>query len=464
MYVVLKTCFCYFFLIHSSRIALGLGMERLHLWLVLVSLIVVASSQTLAAALPQARVASYAGYTRLVFDVPDQAEYTIEPLGAALRVTLIGATTNSGVVRVGKPEVSGYTLESGSGNAIILIVTPQGVATRRGFRVQKLEPNTGKTGFRLVLDFSGAFSDISKLPAVAALRLQNLPAQPYTVLLDPGHGGPDSGALGKDLIEAQLNLEVSFRIRKWLEDSGVKVELTRTSNQVFSSNKEKDLRARAAASRGKNVFVSVHANARPRNLWNSTFGMEVYYFNPDFQRPLLVTPAPEPQAAEPQAAESRVEPTPASTPPAPDTITKPETPVSAIATTASSINSNGFGTWQPIDPSTVPETATPPAPIPVQQNRTDASKELAVKVLAQMLGATAAFNRGVQTADYYVIKNSECPAILIEMGFVTHPIEGVQLKNSNYLDRISYGVAVGILEYLDGLASPLALQNLEQLK
>jgi N-acetylmuramoyl-L-alanine amidase len=403
---------------------------------------------TQAASLEPPRVASYAGYTRLVFDVPANGEYRLEPLGAALRLTLYGNSVTTKTVRLGKPEVSGYTLENGGGNAVVSIITPQGVSSRRGVRVQRLEASIGKTGFRLVLDFSGAFADVSPLPKVAALATK---AQKASIVLDPGHGGNDPGALGNGLREAELNLQVSFRIKRLLEQAGVSVEMTRTTSATFSNDKRSDLNARVQMSRGKTAFVSVHANAIERRSWNSTYGMEVFYFDWTRRSPWLVSAAPEPRASEPSslpepdsasdamsAAEPPLEPITnfALAPSTPDTSVTPE--------------QNGFGSWQPL-----PEVQSQPVAAPLLPilDREIASKDLAARVLSNMLGATGAASRGVQVSDFYVIRNSQCPAILLEMGFVTHPVEAQQLKNSNYLERIAYGTAVGILEYLDGLST-----------
>jgi N-acetylmuramoyl-L-alanine amidase len=408
-------------------------------------LVGVAFNTTLAANLEKPRVASYAGYTRMVFDVPVDAPFQVEALGTILKVSLSGNNVLPVTVSVNKPELRAYSLAKAGDDVIAMIVTPQGVSSRRGFRVQRLEPSAGKTGFRLVLDFSGAYSDVSPLPAVAALKLQKAKGQTFRIVLDPGHGGTDSGALGNGLLESNLNLDVAFRVKKWLENSGIGIEMTRTDNRVFSNNKRSDLNARAEMSRGKTAFVSIHANARPRSLWNSTFGMEVYYFDWQAKKPWLVSPATAPQAEIPATLAPQIpELIPAHTNIALSPST-PETPVTP--------NSNGFGTWQELEPvNSAPDTSSPLLLPPV--NRAEASRGLAAGVLSQMLGATSALNRGVQVADYYVIKNAECPAILIEMGFVTHPIEAAQLKNPNYLDRISYGIALGLLNYVEGLVLP----------
>ncbi len=437
-----------------------------------ICLLLLGAAFNTAFALEPPRVASYAGYTRLVFDVPTDAPYRLEALGAALRITFSSNTVKPVSLRLTKPEVAGYTLANSNGNVVALIATPQGVSSRRGFRSRRLEPSVSKTGFRLVLDFSGAYADISALPAVAALKLQKAKGQVFTVVLDPGHGGTDPGALGNGLLESNLNLNVAFRVKKWLENSGVGIEMTRTDNRIFSNNKRSDLNARAEASRGKTAFVSIHANARPRSLWNSTFGMEVYYFDSVAKKPWLVASAPEPRAAgsvDPRAAGS-VDPRATLDPQPADITVLPEIPSELPATnvalapstpeTPITPNANGFGAWLPLEPA--PVVVEKPASVLPQLNRTDASRNLAAGVLSQMLGATAALNRGVQVGDYYVIRNAESPAILVEMGFVTHPIEAAQLRNSNYLDRVSYGLALGILEYIEGLSAPIdALAPLE---
>jgi N-acetylmuramoyl-L-alanine amidase len=478
-------------------------------WLTLLSTSSVMAGWALAApALPAPRVAAYPGYTRVALDVPAGATYTVEALGAALRVTFTGAIATPVTTKVGKPELSGFTLLNGSGKSVLSLATPQGVSNKSGYRLMQLEPTPGKTGFRLVVDFSGAFADVSKLTNPTPLRLPAQPMRPMTVLLDPGHGGPDSGALGTGLREDALNLSVAYRVKAWLEAvPGVRVEMTRTDNTVYSSDKRTDLNARAQASRGKTVFVSIHANAVPRSQWNAQFGTEVYYYNPSNQKPVYIPPAAPldlpARAAFPNPAPITQSP-PVETPPV---TTTPDTAMPSSAEDAgatllpvSSLDGPAYQTGSaPVEkvpdvlvstgeadqvseiPATVDSTSAEPLQAPLETpltpaassttgtgpeqvglpnglilpglNRVPASRSLAASVLSRMLYTTQASNRGVRTADFYVIKHSECPAILVEMGFVTHPVEAQQLKNANYLERTSYGIASGITAYLSNLVS-----------
>jgi N-acetylmuramoyl-L-alanine amidase len=80
----------------------------------------------------------------------------------------------------------------------------------------------------------------------------------WLIVLDPGHGGSDPGAIGKSgLREEDVNLAVALKAAEILQEQGVKVVLTRTSDTYV------ELRARAemANSYGAAVFVSIHCNA-----------------------------------------------------------------------------------------------------------------------------------------------------------------------------------------------------------
>jgi N-acetylmuramoyl-L-alanine amidase len=57
-------------------------------------------------------------------------------------------------------------------------------------------------------------------------------------------------------------------------------------------------------------------------------------------------------------------------------------------------------------------------------------------------------DRGVRTARFLVLRKSEIPAILVEVGYLTSPIESPKLANEKYRDRMADAIAQGILEYL----------------
>lgn len=88
-----------------------------------------------------------------------------------------------------------------------------------------------------------------------------------TVILDPGHGGSDPGAVGPSgLKEKEVNLEIALKTAEILKDQGVNVILTRT-NDTFVELAD---RPKAAGSKPIDVFVSIHSNANNSSLANGT--------------------------------------------------------------------------------------------------------------------------------------------------------------------------------------------------
>jgi N-acetylmuramoyl-L-alanine amidase len=437
--------------------------------LLILVLLIWSSSFALASSIPAPRIGKYPGYSRVVVDLPPDASYRLELKSLVMRVIFPGGTVVPDLKKFKQAEFSGYTLEQNSDVGVLTLVTPQGVTTRSGWRLQTLSPGEGKIGSRLVIDLSGAFSDTSPLGVVEqfTFKPENL-VRTFSVVLDPGHGGTDPGARGV-VTEAEVNLSVSTRVAQTLSEAGVEVTLTRTDNSVFSDNKQLDLRARADLATGKDLFVAIHANARPPSNALTTYGTEVYYYNAKSQVPVLVTPANPPKLAGSSVSASLAEnPNPtinqdtsqATSPQTTETessfenVAMPESNPQAPAAD-SSVPTSAVETTSVVAPIETRPVATPLNPtknvLESQSQRSEDSFKAASSVLSQILGATASLNRGVRTADYLVIKENTAPAILVEMGFVTHPIEGAQLKDLNYLDRIAYGISRGVLEYLDNL-------------
>lgn len=75
------------------------------------------------------------------------------------------------------------------------------------------------------------------------------------------------------------------------------------------------------------------------------------------------------------------------------------------------------------------------------------SKMLAENILPKIVQRTAAASRGVKKANFYVIRESTMPAVLIEGGFITNFMERAQLKTTAYQDRLARGVADGVDAY-----------------
>ena len=112
----------------------------------------------------------------------------------------------------------------------------------------------------------------------------NLPLTGKIILLDPGHGGPDGGAGDKNALEKEIALEVSLKVRDYLQQQGALVLMTREDDRDlapdgtrgYSRRKVEDLKKRLEMinTSGAEFFISIHLNAIPSPRWS---GAQTFY-------------------------------------------------------------------------------------------------------------------------------------------------------------------------------------------
>lgn len=114
----------------------------------------------------------------------------------------------------------------------------------------------------------------------------SLPLSGKTIVIDPGHGGPDGGAVGKDQTEEKdIALVVSKKIRDFLQQAGALVYLTRETDtdladegtKGLSRRKSEDIRNRLKFIHDKDAdfFITIHLNAIPSTVWS---GAQTFYY------------------------------------------------------------------------------------------------------------------------------------------------------------------------------------------
>jgi N-acetylmuramoyl-L-alanine amidase len=81
------------------------------------------------------------------------------------------------------------------------------------------------------------------------------------------------------------------------------------------------------------------------------------------------------------------------------------------------------------------------------RSRTASSKKLAEAILPRLIRRTQAPSRGVKKGNFYVIRETSMPAILVEGGFISNPQERLLLKQREYQEQIARGIADGIDQY-----------------
>lgn len=106
---------------------------------------------------------------------------------------------------------------------------------------------------------------------------------PPTVVIDPGHGGKDPGKVGiNDALEKDINLAIALQLKAYLETQGLKVIMTRETDQGLysegaSNKKREDLNARIGIINSSKalIVISIHQNSYEQS---SCKGAQVFYF------------------------------------------------------------------------------------------------------------------------------------------------------------------------------------------
>lgn len=129
--------------------------------------------------------------------------------------------------------------------------------------------NFNKTNY-LKFVFS-KFKDVSFLK----LKCKNIlvPNDVYDIVIDPGHGGADVGAVSGNIYESNISLSISNLIKKKLEDEGFKIKLTREDDSNPGPYGEGG-RATIPYEVKAKIFLSVHVNSTPHSIISG--GTEVY--------------------------------------------------------------------------------------------------------------------------------------------------------------------------------------------
>ena len=103
------------------------------------------------------------------------------------------------------------------------------------------------------------------------------PANKKIIIIDPGHGGFDSGALSPSgTREDELNLKVAKKLKQYLVDHNATVILTRENDEGLASRKSDDMRKRVEIIRESNpdIVISIHMNKFPQTQY---FGGQTFY-------------------------------------------------------------------------------------------------------------------------------------------------------------------------------------------
>jgi len=343
-----------------------------------------------------ARIGQHDAYTRVALDAPSEQPARLLATTESVALVLQGlplapldrSFDDGALARV-------YTDTLGGDPALVLVTRHAIDPNGRGYRLGRTA--AGAIYLDVGPDLQGEpAAGTAPEPSAAPVAAAAAPPAPrrQVVVIDAGHGGHDPGTVSDWAQEKEIVLDVALRVAARLRAAGIEVILTR-DDDTFLTLQERS----TFATTERNVFVSIHANAAPNR---SASGIETWVFGQPLD-PSLIDRA---------------------------------------------IRENGGGDVGAALTAEAAEVADIAGDI-LRETQLNYSLNLANLVQDAMVGATGATDRGVRQNLFYVIRNSRIPAVLLELGFVSHAEEGRRLMRDDYRATLADAISDGLLAFLD---------------
>lgn len=230
------------------------------------------------------------------------------------------------------------------------------------------------------------------------LALFQLPAFALNVVVDPGHGGNDKGAVYGQAQESKVVFDISLQLKELLEKNKFSVSLTRKKDEFVSLKK----RVTISQEKEADLFVSLHANATEDRRAK---GIEFF-----LQPPKIDT-----AFAHKDLSEEELK----------------------LAQEASSDSQIGLSKKADI-----------------QKIVSDLSQQMKIKKSIHLTTALKKDLPGViKQAPFYVLTKTQVPSVLIEVGFLSHPKENKKLLSEDYQKQIAEKIYSSIENYTLNLSA-----------
>ncbi|MCX7698500.1 MAG: N-acetylmuramoyl-L-alanine amidase [Candidatus Goldbacteria bacterium] len=246
---------------------------------------------------------------------------------------------------------------------------------------------TEKIGGQLVKETSVLKKEIT--PTMTPVNIVSNKKQTRILVLDPGHGGTDPGAIGANGVrEKDIVLDITLRIIRYLKDENFKIYLTR-DDDTFISLKH---RALFANEKEADLFISIHCNASKDR---EAQGVRTYIYN--------------------RVASSRE------------------------AAEAAKLENKDVGVFEMLL-NDLRKSAYEYLSIEAAGN----IQHCLVKNLRLKWAPT-------ERAPFYVLANTNMPSVLVEAAFISNPQEEKKLDDNDFREKVAKGIAEGIKEYFSKL-------------
>ncbi|MBD3306467.1 LysM peptidoglycan-binding domain-containing protein [candidate division KSB3 bacterium] len=229
--------------------------------------------------------------------------------------------------------------------------------------------------------------------------------QHYIVVLDPGHGGRDPGAIGRDgRKEKDIVLDIAQRMKKLIEQKApsIKVYLTRDGDYFLSLRKRTEI----ARDYNADLFISLHVNANPSR---KVHGFSVYTLSEEATDEAAKRLAEKENAADLFGGVET---------PTPDEDTLLKFVLADLSTTASLQHSLEFG-------------------------------RISVNTTVADLQAYHIQKEGLKRANFIVLRTADMPAVLVEACYISNARESKLLNQKEFRTKLAQSLAKSTIHYFD---------------
>lgn len=266
-----------------------------------------------------------------------------------------------------------------------------------------------------------SFYRLIALVLAVFISLCSAQSKDFTVVIDPGHGGHDYGAIGKITNEKSINLAVAKLLGKKISEGmpDVKVVYTR-DNDSFISLSERANRANQAKG---DLFISIHVNSVNRKSKNRTTvaGAEIYTLGLHKSEENLA-------------------------------VAKRENSVMELEADYTETYSN-------FDPNSVESYII----FELNQSKhIDQSIDFASKALNEMTSTGGRADKGVRQAGFWVLWATSMPAVLVELDFICNPTSERFLNSESGQEKLAQALYNALKQYRDGTGSTAAHSDSRQ--
>lgn len=340
-------------------------------------------------------------HTRIVLQSSRPVSYSAQMQGNTLVILPQGEDFAIGFQETSFTDGILKGLTFGNGGKSIRIETDQSYASYKSFELS--DPP------RLVIDFmrkqqpQAGESPAQPKPAAPTVLLPETPAGKRVIVVDPGHGGTETGAEGpQGTMEKDITLSIARKLKSILENnSGTRVILTRDGDQVVPL----DDRTALANNNKADLFISIHLNSTLRGYGK---GAETYFLSA--------------QATDDEARNSAAV----------------ENNAVGVNQAATQVGSDlKLILWDMAQTEYLTE-----------------SSQLAEEIQQELNDTLGITNRGIKQAPFRVLMGATMPAVLVEVGFINNPAEEKLMTDSDYQLKIARAIFRSIQKFQANLSTP----------